>query len=256
MLSVTALPAFSDNYIWLIHNQCVALVVDPGDAQPVIQAIDRLGLKLLAILSTHHHADHVGGNRILHERYRCPVYGPATEPIPHLTHPLNGSEQITFHDLDLTLQIIATPGHTRGHVSYYGAGYLFCGDTLFGCGCGRLFEGTAEQMHRSLSLLCRLPDHTLICCAHEYTLSNICFAKTVDRENPDLIEREQSDLKKREQGQPTLPSTLKLEKMTNPFLRSAQPALIEAAESVAARRPRHEVEVFAAIREAKDKFKG
>jgi hydroxyacylglutathione hydrolase len=256
MLSVTALSAFSDNYIWLIHNQHVALVVDPGDSQPVIQTIDQLGLKLLAILNTHHHADHVGGNSILHQRYGCAVYGPESESIPHLTHPLSGSEYITFPELDLTFQIIATPGHTHGHISYYGAGYLFCGDTLFGCGCGRLFEGTAEQMHRSLSLLGRLPDHTLICCAHEYTLSNIRFAKTVDSENLDLIEREQIDQKKREQGLPTLPSTLKLEKMTNPFLRSNQSALIEAAENLTRRKPTNEIEVFATIRAAKDQFKG
>lgn len=256
MLSVTALSAFSDNYIWLIHNQHVAIVVDPGDSQPVIQAIDRLGLKLLAILNTHHHADHVGGNGILHQRYGCAVYGPESESIPYLTHPLKGSEYITFPDLDLTFQIIATPGHTHGHISYYGAGYLFCGDTLFGCGCGRLFEGTAEQMYRSLSLLGRLPDHTLICCAHEYTLSNIRFAKAVDRKNLDLIEREQVDQKKREQGLPTLPSTLKLEKLTNPFLRCNQSALMGAAESLARHKPKNEVEVFAVIRAAKDLFKG
>jgi hydroxyacylglutathione hydrolase len=256
MLSVSALSAFSDNYIWLIHNQQVALVVDPGDSRPVIHAIDRLGLKLLAILNTHHHADHVGGNGHLRQRYGCAVYGPGSETIPDLTHPLKGNEHIAFPDLDLTFQIIATPGHTRGHISYYGAGYLFCGDTLFGCGCGRLFEGTAEQMHRSLSLLRRLPDHTLICCAHEYTLSNIRFAKTVDKDNPELIARERIDRKKREQGLPTLPSNLMVEKMTNPFLRSDQPALIKAAEILAARSPLNEVEVFASIRAAKDRFQG
>jgi hydroxyacylglutathione hydrolase len=256
MFSVTALSAFSDNYIWLICNQEVALVVDPGDSRPVIHAIDRFGLRLLAILNTHHHADHVGGNRHLRQRYGCAVYGPESETIPDLTHPLKGDEQITFHDLDLTFQIIATPGHTRGHISYYGAGYLFCGDTLFGCGCGRLFEGTAEQMHHSLSLLCCLPDHTLICCAHEYTLSNIRFARTVDKDNPDLIARERVDIKKREQGLPTLPSSLMLEKMTNPFLRSDQPAVIKAAEDLAGRSPLNEGEVFASIRAAKDRFQG
>lgn len=255
MLNLTALPAFSDNYIWLVHNQQHALVVDPGDAGPVIRTIDQLGLELLAVLNTHHHADHVGGNRALVERYGCAVYGPGTEPIPGLTHPLGGGEQIAFPALDLTFQVLATPGHTLGHISYYGAGYLFCGDTLFGCGCGRLFEGTAEQMHHSLARLGNLTDHTLICCAHEYTLSNILFAKVVDSRNPDLLRREQDDLKKRERGLPTLPSTLKLEKLTNPFLRSGQPALIEAAERLIGHRPTDEVEVFAVIRGAKDRFR-
>jgi hydroxyacylglutathione hydrolase len=255
MLSVSALPAFSDNYIWLIHNRHVALVVDPGDPLPVIQAIDQAGLKLLAILNTHHHADHVGGNHALKQRYNCAIYGPESEPIPHLTHPLRGGEHIAFAELALSLQIIATPGHTRGHIAYHGAGYLFCGDTLFGCGCGRLFEGTAQQMHHSLTQLASLPDHTLICCAHEYTISNIAFAKTVDCSNPDLLRREQDDLNKRVQGLPTLPSTLKLEKMTNPFMRCDQPALIAAATRLTHRTPASESEVFTAIRAAKDQFR-
>ena len=256
MFNVTALPAFSDNYIWLIHNQRVALVVDPGDPEPVARSIDRLGLKLLAILNTHHHADHVGGNCGLHQRYRCAIYGPKSESIPCLTHPLNGDEQIAFPELGLALQIIATPGHTLGHISYYGAGYLFCGDTLFGCGCGRLFEGTAAQLHHSLTRLGELPDHTLICCAHEYTKSNISFARTVDGHNPDLIRRERDDQEKRALGQPTLPCTLKLEKLTNPFLRCDQPALIEAAETLAGHRLAGQIEVFAVLRQAKDRFRG
>jgi hydroxyacylglutathione hydrolase len=255
MFNVIALPAFSDNYIWLAYNQHDAIVVDPGDAGPVIRAIDQLGLKLLAVLNTHHHADHTGGNAALVQHYGCAVYGPGTEPIPHRTHPLAGGEQIDFPDLGLNPQVIATPGHTRGHISYYGAGYLFCGDTLFGCGCGRLFEGTAEQMHDSLARLGNLPDHTLICCAHEYTISNIRFARTVDTLNPDLLQRERDDLRKRELGLPTLPSTLKLEKLTNPFLRGGQPALIETAERLLGHRPANEIEVFAAIRAAKDRFR-
>jgi hydroxyacylglutathione hydrolase len=255
MLSVAALPAFSDNYIWLIHNEHAALVVDPGESQPVILTIDQLGLKLMAILNTHHHADHVDGNFPLKQRYNCAIYGPGTEPIPHMTHPLVGGEHIVFPDLDLTFQVIATPGHTRGHLSYYGAGHLFCGDTLFGCGCGRLFEGTAEQMHRSLSLLGHLPDDTLLCCAHEYTLDNIRFAKTVDGGNPHLIRRERDDLRKREQGLPTLPSTLGLEKLTNPFLRCGQSPLIKAAAQLSQRSLTSETEVFATIRAAKDRFR-
>jgi hydroxyacylglutathione hydrolase len=255
MLSVLALPAFTDNYIWLIHNQHVALVVDPGDHQPVVQAIDRLGLKLLAVLNTHHHADHVGGNQALYQRYGCTIYGPATEPIPALTHALGENDEISFPDLTLSFQIISTPGHTLGHIAYYGAGNLFCGDTLFGCGCGRLFEGSPEQMHRSLSRLAQLPDNTLVCCAHEYTLSNIVFAKSVDGGNPALLLREQGDLHKREQGLPTLPSTLELEKATNPFLRCHEASLARAAESLSGHKPLNEVEIFAALRTAKDRFR-
>jgi hydroxyacylglutathione hydrolase len=256
MLNVLALPAFTDNYIWLIHNRRAALVVDPGDHEPVIQAIEQLGLELLAILNTHHHADHVGGNFALYQRYGCAIYGPTAEAIPGLTHPLVDNDQISFPDLALSLQIISTPGHTLGHIGYYGAGYLFCGDTLFGCGCGRLFEGSPAQMHRSLSRLAQLPDHTLVCCAHEYTISNIRFAKSVDGGNPALLEREQADQGSRARGLPTLPSTLELERATNPFLRCAEATLVEAAQALSGHGPLNEVEVFAALRSAKDSFRG
>lgn len=255
MLSVLALPAFTDNYIWLIHNQRVALVVDPGEHQLVTQVVDQLGLELLAILSTHHHADHVGGNQTLLQRYGCAIYGPATEAIPALTHPLADNDRISFPDLELSFDIIGTPGHTLGHISYYGAGYLFCGDTLFGCGCGRLFEGSPGQMHRSLSRLAQLPDDTLVCCAHEYTLGNILFAKSVDSGNPDLLLRERADRNRRERGMPTLPSTLELEKATNPFLRCHQASLAQAAQALSGRKPMTEVDVFAALRSGKDHFR-
>lgn len=253
MLSVLALPAFTDNYIWLIHNQRVALVVDPGDHLPVVQTIDQLGLELLAILNTHHHADHVGGNLALYQRYGCAIYGPAMESIPGLTHPLGEDDQISFPDLELSFRIINTPGHTMGHIAYYGAGYLFCGDTLFGCGCGRLFEGSPAQMHQSLSRLAQLPDHTLVCCAHEYTLSNICFALSVDGGNPALLRREQADRRRREQGLPTLPSTLELEKATNPFLRCTQPGIIRTLQQRGLT-DTTELGVFTALREWKNHF--
>lgn len=255
MLSVLALPAFTDNYIWLIHNQGFALVVDPGDHAPVIQAIEQLGLELLAILNTHHHADHVGGNLELYQRYGCAIYGPATEPIPALTHPLLENDQISFPELELNFRIINTPGHTLGHISYYGAGYLFCGDTLFGCGCGRLFEGSPAQMHESLSRLARLPDNTLVYCAHEYTLSNIRFAESVDGANPALLLRERADRESRAQGLPTLPSTLELEKATNPFLRCHEASVAKAAQALSGHKASNEVEVFAALRSAKDQFR-
>jgi hydroxyacylglutathione hydrolase len=255
MLSVLALPAFTDNYIWLIHNRRVAVAVDPGDHAPVVQTIEQLGLELLAILNTHHHADHVGGNLSLYQRYGCAIYGPATEAIPGLTHPLGENDQINFPEMELSLRIIPTPGHTLGHIAYYGAGYLFCGDTLFGCGCGRLFEGSPAQMHGSLSRLAQLPDHTLVCCAHEYTLSNIRFAESVDGGNAALLLREQADRERRAQGLPTLPSTLDLEKATNPFLRCHVASMAKAAQALSGRKPLNDVEVFAALRSAKDRFR-
>ena len=255
MLSVLPLPAFTDNYIWLIHDQRVALVVDPGDAGPVTQAVEELGLELLGILNTHHHADHVGGNLALYQRYGCAIYGPANESIPALTHPLGEDDRISFPELQLSFQVINTPGHTLGHIAYYGAGYLFCGDTLFGCGCGRLFEGSPAQMYQSLSRLALLPDHTLVCCAHEYTLSNIRFAKSVDGANPALLLRERVDRRNRDQGLPTLPSTLGLEKATNPFLRCHEATLAKAAQALSGRTAMNDVEVFAALRAAKDRFR-
>jgi hydroxyacylglutathione hydrolase len=254
MLELVPLPAFSDNYIWVLHNRHAALVIDPGDAFPVLQFIDRMNLELLAVLNTHHHADHTGGNAELRHRYQCRILGPTAESIPQCTHPVNDGDHLQFPELGLSFQVIATPGHTLGHVSYYGAGYLFCGDTLFGCGCGRLFEGTPQQMHNSLSVLARLSHHTLICCAHEYTLSNIRFAKSVDPFNPALLKREERDASRRAAGQPTLPSTLEIEAQTNPFLRCGEPAIWQSAERLIGHPLVDETDVFAVIRSAKDHF--
>ncbi len=254
MLTITPITAFQDNYIWALHDQRHAVLVDPGDAAPCIDFLEKHGLNLLAILITHHHGDHVGGMPDLAARYSPRIYGPAQENIPGLTHSVSDGDTISISELDLVFNVIGTPGHTLGHVSYYDGDRLFCGDTLFACGCGRLFEGTPDMMLSSLNNLSRLPDHTEIFCAHEYTLSNIRFAKTVDGRNPMLLERELNDKARRSTGVPTLPSTIAQEKATNPFLRCHEPALIQAAQILLKHPPRDAVEVFGALRRAKDVF--
>ncbi len=255
-LTLRALPAFADNYIWLLHDARHALAVDPGDAFPVLETLASLGLQLGAILATHHHGDHVSGIGDLLKRHPgTPVYGPATEAIPGRTVALSGGELLQIPHPAVALKALSTPGHTRGHVSYYGAGYLFCGDTLFGGGCGRLFEGTPAQMFASLESLARLPDDTLVCCAHEYTLDNLQFALTVDADNPVLQARMQTTLRLRQAGRPSLPSPLGLEKATNPFLRCDMAALRASAVRRGASADAQAVEVFAAIRKAKDAFR-
>lgn len=248
------LPAFRDNYIWLLRGGASAAVVDPGDAAPVLDHLALHGLSLVAILVTHHHGDHVGGNRELLQQFDVPVYGPRHEPIPGLTHPVEDGSTVRIPALGLDFRVLDVPGHTRGHVAYYGANRLFCGDTLFSCGCGRLFEGTAEQMHRSLQKLAALPADTQVYCAHEYTLSNIRFAKAVEPENPDLLAREREVLALLGQGQPTLPSSIGLERRTNPFLRVDQPAARGSAEAHAGHPLGTEIEVFAVLREWKNGF--
>jgi hydroxyacylglutathione hydrolase len=254
MLTVTPITAFQDNYIWALHDECHAVLVDPGDSSPCIEFLVKNGLNLLAILVTHHHSDHVGGNRDLAARYHPPIYGPAHEPIPGLTNPVSGGDKIAIPELGLHFSVVDTPGHTLGHISFFGDNRLFCGDTLFACGCGRLFEGTPAMMASSLNRISELPDSTQIFCAHEYTISNISFAMTVDGANPALLQRERLEQSRRNQGQPTLPSTLALEKATNPFLRCHEPALVHAAETWLKRPALNAVEVFTALRQAKDVF--
>ncbi len=254
MTTVTPISAFLDNYIWLLHGERDAVLIDPGDAAPCIEFLETRKLSLLAILVTHHHRDHVGGIAELAARYRMRIYGPAREHIPALTDPVAEGDRIAFAELGLELSVLDTPGHTLGHISYYGGGRLFCGDTLFGCGCGRLFEGTPAMMTESLSKLIQLPDNTEIYCAHEYTINNISFARSVDGENPALLERERFARLRRKESLPTLPSTLALEKATNPFLRCNEPALVRAAETRLKRPARDAVEVFAVLRQARDVF--
>jgi hydroxyacylglutathione hydrolase len=253
-LEVAPVRAFKDNYIWTLRDARHAAVVDPGDAQPVLDYLARERLELVAILATHHHADHVGGVAALLERYPVPVYGPRGEPIATLTHAVGGGDRVAIRQLDVAFDVLDIPGHTRAHIAYYGANMLFCGDTLFACGCGRVFEGTPEQMYASLAKLAALPDETLVYCGHEYTLANIGFAKAVEPANDALLERERADARLRQGGRPTLPSTIGREKATNPFLRCLQPAVVESANKYLGARASGPVQVFAAIREWKNRL--
>ena len=254
IFEVVPLRAFKDNYIWVLRNGRHAVAVDPGDAQPVLEYLQRERLELCAILATHHHQDHVGGIAHLRAHAAVPVYGPRGETIAALTHPVGEGDMVDVPLLGLRFSVLEIPGHTRGHIAYYGANSLFCGDTLFACGCGRLFEGTAEQMVDSLSKLAALPEKTLVYSGHEYTLANINFAKTVEPDNEELLARAGDEAQKRRQDQPTLPSTIGREKQTNPFLRCTQAAVIAAANTYLGTQVADPVQVFAAIRQWKNQF--
>jgi len=253
MLEIVPVKAFKDNYIWTLRDGKRAAVVDPGDARPVIEYLTREKLELVAILATHHHADHVGGIAELLGRGRVPVYGPRGEPIETLTRAVGEGDTVTIPELGLSFAVLDIPGHTRAHIAYYGADCLFCGDTLFACGCGRVFEGTPEQMYASLEKLRALPDSTRVYCGHEYTLANIGFARSVEPGNGALGAREARDRKLREAGKPTLPTTLGEEKATNPFLRCLEPAVVESANKYLGARAADPVRVFAAIRDWKNR---
>jgi hydroxyacylglutathione hydrolase len=254
MLEIVPLPAFQDNYIWTLRDGKHAAVVDPGEAGPVKAYLAREKLSLVAILATHHHPDHVGGIAELISMKKVPVFGPKGEPIPALTHPLGQDDKVSIPELAAEFTVLDIPGHTRAHVAYYGLGSLFCGDTLFACGCGRVFEGTPAQMLASLSKLAALPDATKVYCGHEYTLANIKFARAVDPDNAILAAREARAKAQRAAGMPTLPSTLGEERATNPFLRCDQPVVVESANKYLGSRIGDPVSVFAAIREWKNRF--
>lgn len=251
------IPAFDDNYLWLLHDGKRALVVDPGDAGPVQRTLEQHALKLESILVTHHHADHTGGVNVLREATGAKVHGPGSERIPQPYTPLKGGD--TACALGVDFQVIDVPGHTAGHIAYYaqqvnGNPLLFCGDTLFSGGCGRLFEGTPAQMLSSLDKLSALPGNTVVCCAHEYTLSNLRFAMAVEPDNTELVAYQSQCMALRKQSQPTLPTSIAKELLVNPFLRTRQPTIMAAARHFDAS-VHDDNTVFAAIRQWKNQFK-
>jgi hydroxyacylglutathione hydrolase len=254
MLRVEAVPAFEDNYIWLLRRDGgnAVVAVDPGDPEPVLEVLRQRRLSLAGLLITHRHSDHTGGIRELARQYGMPVYGPARENIGGLTHRVAEGDGVEFPQLQASFRVMDVPGHTLGHVAYFGHGCLFCGDTLFTGGCGRLFEGTPGQMHDSLSRIAALPEPALVYCAHEYTEANLRFAKIVEPDNPALLERIAATQQARRAGLPTVPALLSLEKQTNPFLRCAVAAVIAAAERFARRRLPSGADVFGALRHWKD----
>ena len=251
---VIPLRAFADNYIWTLRDARCAAVVDPGDARPVLDYLRAEKLELKAILNTHHHADHVGGNSELLRHHRVPVFGPHDGRIREVTHPLADGERMTLPHFGIEFEVFAIPGHTRTHIAFYGAGMLFCGDTLFAAGCGRLFEGTPRQMFDSLDRLMQLPDDTAVYCGHEYTLANIRFARSADPGNPALRELESRAQALRAEDKPTLPSNIGQEKATNPFVRCNKPELMAAASRYAGKALTDPVSALAAIREWKNSF--
>lgn len=256
-MELIALPAFTDNYIWMLHDGTDAVVVDPGEAAPVLSALDERQLALAGILVTHHHGDHVGGVDELRSRLKGAVHGPGRERIPEPFVAVADGDVVDV--LGLRFEVIEVPGHTAGHVAYFHAGrdgapILFCGDTLFSGGCGRLFEGTAAQMHASLARLAALPGDTRVCCAHEYTLSNLRFARAVEPGNAALARYSADCEATRAAGRPTLPSTIAVERAINPFLRCDQAEVTASARTQGACSSEG-AEVFATLRRWKNEFR-
>lgn len=253
---VEPIRAFADNYIWIILDEArtYCAIVDPGDARPVLNWLSKEAIEPEAILITHHHGDHVGGIRGLLAAYpSLPVYGPARERISGITHPLTEGAEVSLDGVGVRFQVLDVPGHTAGHIAYLGEGALFCGDTLFAGGCGRVFDGTFEQLCASLKKIRSLPENTRIYCAHEYTLDNLGFAQWVEPDSPVLQKRDDADMALQEKGIPTVPSLLSLEKATNPFLRFDIPGVVACAEQQAGHPLADDCAVFTTLRQWKDR---
>lgn len=256
MLEISPITALSDNYIWLLQRQGsdMAAVVDPGDASPVLARLQSQGLKLGSILITHHHGDHTAGIRALQQAFPdVSVYGPRRESIAGITHAVGEGDVISPPGLDTELNVLDVPGHTAGHVAFYGAGSLFCGDTLFAAGCGRVFDGTMGELSASLERIAALPADTLIYCAHEYTLDNLGFAQWVEPESREVQTRLAQVQALRADNNPTVPSRLSLELATNPFMRTQVPAVVEMAQQKAGHSLPDAAAVFETLRRWKDK---
>lgn len=258
MFTVTAIPAFQDNYLWLLAAEGRAVVVDPGDARPVQAFLEQHALQLDAILVTHHHLDHIGGINALKKTWPVPVYGPRQESrtIPGLTQLLDDGD--TLELLGRRFEVMAVPAHTLGHIAYFCAApepLLFCGDTLFSAGCGRLFEGTPQQLHDALQRIAALPAETRIYCTHEYTLSNLAFAHAADPDNLDVVAHLETVTTLRAQQQPSLPTRLSLEKKINPYLRALDPRCLPAVIDGQAIDPSDSITRITTLRRWKDGFK-
>jgi hydroxyacylglutathione hydrolase len=257
-ITVRPVRAFSDNYIWLIESpkaQRRLVAVDPGEAGPVIAELQRSDASLAAILLTHHHPDHIGGVPELLRHGAVPVIGPDDTRIAHRTRTVKDGECCEMPDLGLVFEILQVPGHTLTHIAFWGHGALFCGDTLFSAGCGRMFEGTPTQMNASLNKLRSLPPDTRMYCGHEYTAANLRFALTVDPANDAAIAYQSSVDRVRAEGKPSLPSTLGLESRVNPFLRCDDPIVARAAEKHAGQSLKEPADVFGVLRAWKDQFR-
>lgn len=254
-LQIEAIPAFRDNYIWAIHNGCDCVLVDPGEAGPPMEFLKRRKLRLAGLLLTHHHHDHIGGAETIVRKHPAPAWGPDDARMPDCTDAVRENDTVAAPALGLTFSVLEVPAHTRSHIAFYGHGALFCGDTLFSAGCGRLFEGTPEQMQTSLDKLAALPAETRVYCGHEYTAANCRFALEVEPDNEDLRARMRQAEALRSENRATVPSTLSQERAVNPFLRTREPAVIEAARR---REPLHDERpetVFGVIRRWKDDFR-
>lgn len=253
-MNLSVIPALSDNYIHLVADDGRAVITDPGEAPPVLDFIAEKNLQLEAVLITHRHYDHIGGlGEVLRRHPQASVYAPDGCGLLN-AEILSEGDTVLLLNGALNLRVIATPGHTLEHIAYFGDGVLLCGDTLFACGCGRVFEGTMTQMRESLEKLAALPDDTSVYCGHEYTQSNIRFALTVDKENPALLKRADEAAGKRKKNEPTVPFSIGEDKKSNPFLRLDAPAVIAAVQKQSGCKPRNDDEVFSALRRWKDSF--